>query len=119
MTEAGRMLKEVYLQTAERDRQGFGRFSRDFQPIWENIKQDYENIETIPGLSDFYDMYDICYSAGLKYDETVKRIGIDDAFSSVICAIGVSCYSSEWYKIMAHHYIRQAERKCQEQGGYF
>lgn len=110
MTEAGRLIKEAYIHTAEQVENG-KRFAKRFEPIWEKIQEGYITVTTVPGAEDHYDMYDVCYAAGREYDDRVSHIGIDNAFSTVIDAIGVHCYSEGWYRVMAHHYTKQAERK--------
>lgn len=110
MTEAGRLLKAAYEQTAERIENGYQVLPTRFRPIWEQIQQGYTATQTVLKDYDDYDMYNVCYSAGIEYDKTVKRIGIDNAFSTVACAIGIQHESPDWYRIMAHHYTKQAER---------
>lgn len=84
-------------------------FPAHFQPVVEMIQAGYQKVQMINDR-EFYNMYKIFCQAAREYEQRIDRaIGFDNAFSSVICAIGVSHESPEWYRIMAYHYERRAE----------
>lgn len=110
MTEASKMLNDAYLDLAEKIESGYRTLPTSFLPVWDIIKQGHTALETSETLRNVFDMYHYCYCAAVEYN-IHHNIGINNAFSTVICAIGIQHESAKWYKIMAHHYMRQAARK--------
>jgi len=102
------ILEDVYLRVNQLVEAGVRVLPTAILPSWEIITNWYEASDSISHTDDHY-MYNAFYCAAEEYDKA-RRIGINNAFSSVICELGVLHQSKEWYEIMSYHYARQAER---------
>ena len=97
------MLKQTYLIAKEHIDRGYKVWPAAVAPLWDGI---------VAAVGSGLPIYDACYCAAKVYAEE-NGISIDDAFSSIICEMGVSPRSAVWYEIMAAHFARQAEREAQ------
>ena len=110
MTEVSKMLDDAYLDFTNKIECGCRTLPTLFLPIWETIKNRRAALKAY-GTKESFNMYTVCYYAALDYNETIKSIGVDHAFSTIICVMGIEIESAKWYRIMAHHYLQQAMRK--------
>ena len=113
MKDVNEILNDAYLDMAEKIERKYKKLPKSFLPIWDIIKQGHSALETSEILRSAFDLYHYCCCAAVEYN-CEHNIGIDNAFSTVITAIGIELESEKWYRIMAHHYLQQAERKKRE-----
>ena len=101
-------LEKAYLLAKECVARGYKVQTRALAPLWDII---------VKAVDSGMPLYDACYCAAKSY-ERESRIGIDNAFSSIICELGVIHRSAAWYEIMAAHFTRQAKRAELSEEGF-
>lgn len=102
------ILKDAYNKTAQQIEAGHHPLPAEFLRSWAFTRSVYRECLHL-GKEEAFDVYSVCYGAAEVYDGD-HQVGIDNAFSAFIAAIGVSLESTDWYRVMAHHYECQAKR---------
>ena len=105
------VIATAYLNTKERIESGLKVNSAAMQPCWEVIQDCCQHGNVFLKSNDtFLNFYEIVLMAATKYERT-PVIGIDAAFSTILEELGIRCNTSDWYRVMAFHYLKQAEKK--------
>jgi len=107
MTVEIKLLQAAIEHTAYLINREIKQLPADFVPFWEMISEGPAIVEGIQAREEF--LYDLVRGAAEEYDKA-KKIGFDNAFSTIIDAIGIKARSEGWYRVMAYHYQKQADR---------